>query len=152
MADCSGAIAQGDQAVLSNTHFAMAVHVLSALAFNEGKLVGSADLARSIGTNPSFLRGLLGQLREGGLIETRLGTGGGSALARSPEQISLLDVYRVTEVKPALTSHTCDGGSPCVVARNMEQILHDLNTRLEATVGQELAKTTLADLVARYIR
>ena len=31
----------------------MAVHVLSALAYNDGKIVGSEDLAQTVGTNPS---------------------------------------------------------------------------------------------------
>jgi len=33
----------GRQAMLSNTHFALAVHVLTALAYNEGKVVGIRD-------------------------------------------------------------------------------------------------------------
>jgi Rrf2 family protein len=138
--------------MLSNTHFSMAVHVLSALAYNEGQVVGSEPLARSMGTNPSFLRGLIGQLRDAGLVETRLGKGGGSLLARPAAQITLLDIYRVTESRPALTVHTCDGKSPCPVARNMEKLLSDLNQKLETTVTSELQKTTLADLVGHYIR
>jgi len=138
--------------MLSNTHFSLAVHVLSALAFNEGQVVGSEMLARSMGTNPSFLRGLIGQLRDGGLVETRLGKGGGSLLARPADQITLLDIYRVTELRPALTAHACDGSSPCPVARNMEKMLQDLNRKLEDTVTSELQKTTLADLVGTYIR
>ena len=59
--------------LLSNTHFSLAVHVLSALAYNEGELLASEKLAHSMGTNPSFLRGLVGQLREAGLVETKLG-------------------------------------------------------------------------------
>jgi Rrf2 family protein len=138
--------------MLSNTHFSLAVHVLSALAFNEGQVVGSGDLAKSMGTNPSFLRGIIGQLRVGGLVETRLGKGGGSTLARPADQITLLDIYNVTEQKPALTAHVCDGSSPCPVARNMEKMLEDLNRKLEDTVTTELQKTTLADLVGNYIR
>ena len=138
--------------MLSNTHFSMAVHVLSALAFNEGKVVGSEILAKSMGTNPSFLRGIIGQLRDGGLVETRLGKGGGSTLARPADQINLLDIYQVTELKPALTAHVCDGTSACPVARNMEKMLEDLNRKLEDTVTTELQKTTLADLVGQYIR
>jgi len=68
--------------MLSNTHFSMAVHVLSVLAYQEGQVVGSEDLARSVGTNPSFLRGLIGVLRKAGLVETQLGKGGGTKLAR----------------------------------------------------------------------
>ena len=138
--------------MLSNTHFSMAVHVLSALAYNEGELVSSENLARSMGTNPSFLRGLVGQLRDAGLVETRLGKGGGMTLARPADMISLLDVYRVTELKPALATHTCDGSSPCPVAQNMDRLLQDLNRKLEDTVTTELEKITLADLVGTYLR
>lgn len=138
--------------MLSNTHFTLAVHVLTALAFQEGKVIGSSDLAKSMGTNPSFLRGIMGQLRDAGLVETRLGKAGGSVLARPADQITLLDIYHVTEMKPALTAHVCDGSSPCPVARNMEKMLEDLNRKLEDTVTTELQKTTLADLLGEYIR
>lgn len=144
--------ANRSQAMLSNTHFSLAVHVLSALAYAEGQVLGSEMLAKSMGTNPSFLRGLIGQLRDAGLVGTKLGKGGGSFLARPADQITLLDVYRVTEIKPAMTSHVCDGSSPCPVARNMEKMLEDLNRKLEDTVTTELQKTTLADLVGQYIR
>lgn len=138
--------------MLSNTHFSRAVHALSAMAFNEGQVVGSEMLAGSMGTNPSFLRGLLGQLRDAGLVETRLGKTGGSTLARPADQITLLDIYRVTELKPAMTAHTCDGKSACPVAQNMEKMLEDLNRKLENTVTTELKKITLADLIGDYIR
>ena len=92
--------------MLSNTHFSMAVHVLSALAYKDGEVVASEDLARTVGTNPSFLRGLIGQLKDAGLVETHLGKGGGTTLARSPSRITLRDVYRATESGPALTTHT----------------------------------------------
>lgn len=138
--------------MLSNTQFSMAVHVLSALAYADGELLGSENLARSMGTNPSFLRGLVGQLRDAGLVETRLGKGGGMTLARPADRITLLDVYRVTELKPALATHTCDGKSVCPVARNMDRLLQDLNRRLEDTVTSELEKITLADLVGTYLK
>ncbi len=137
--------------MLSNTHFSIAVHVLSALAYNKGQLVGSEDLARTVGTNPSFLRGLIGELRDAGLVETRLGKGGGAKLAKPAARITLYDVYRATESKPALTTHHCDGNSRCEVAKKMEGILKDLNRRLEGAVESELGKTTLADLMAEYL-
>ncbi len=138
--------------MLSNTHFSLAVHALSAMAFNEGQVVGSEMLAGSMGTNPSFLRRLLGQLRDAGLVETRLGKAGGSTLARPADQITLLDIYRVTELRPAMTAHACDGKSACPVAQNMEKMLEDLNCKLENTVTTELKKTTLANLIGDYIR
>ncbi len=137
--------------MLSNSHFAMAVHVLCALAWNEGRVIGSENLARSVGTNPSFLRGLIGNLRDAGLVETRPGKGGGSKLARSAGAITLHDVYLATESTPALKAHVPDCESPCPVARNMERLLNKVNERLEDTLTVELKRTTVADLVAEYI-
>jgi Rrf2 family protein len=137
--------------MLSNTHFSMAVHVLSVLAYQEGRLVGSEDLARSVDTNPSFLRGLIGVLRNAALVETRVGKGGGTTLARPATRITLYDVYLATESQPALKSHECNDRSKCIVARNMVGLLEDVNQRLEGAVEEELKKMTLADLVSQYI-
>lgn len=137
--------------MLSNSRFAMAVHLLCALAWNKGRLVGSQDLAFSVGTNPSFLRGLISDLREAGLVETRQGKGGGSTLARPAGSITLHDVYLATETRPALKVHVPDCESPCLVARNMEQLLNSVNERLEETLEAELKRKTVADLVAEYI-
>jgi len=137
--------------MLSNTHFSMAVHVLSALAYNDGGVVGSEDLARTVGTNPSFLRGLIGQLKEAGLVETHLGTGGGTTLARSASKITLRDVYRATESQPALKTHACDRKSPCPVAQGMDQLLGNVNDRVQKVLESELKRMTVADLVASYI-
>ena len=135
--------------MLSNSHFSIAVHVLTALALNPGRYMPSAMLASSVSTNPAFLRGLIGRLRYQGLIETRLGKGGGARLARDPEEVTLLEVYRATETGPTMATHECDGASPCPVARGIPQILDDLSERLDAAVAAELARTTVADLAGR---
>lgn len=137
--------------VLSNSHFALAVHFLCALAWNKGEVIGSGDIARSMGTNPSFLRGLIGNLRKAGLVATRQGKGGGSLLARPAEAITLHDVYLATETQPVLKRHAPDCGSDCPVARSMDNVLANVDRKLEATLITELQKTTIADLVAQHI-
>ncbi len=137
--------------MLSNTHFSMAIHLLCALAWNEGRTVGSEMLARSVGTNPSFLRGLIGNLRDAGLVETRQGKGGGSRLAIPAGSITLHDVYQAMEASPALTVHSPDCDSACPVARSMERVLDRVNKLLEDTLAVELKRTTVADLVTEHI-
>lgn len=137
--------------MLSNTHFSMAVHVLVALAYNKGQVVGSADLGKTVGTNPSFLRGLIGQLKEAGLVETQMGKGGGARLARPAAKITLQDIYRATETQPALKMHGCDSSSPCPVARGMQEVLDQVSNRIETAVASELKQTTVASLLAKYI-
>lgn len=137
--------------MLTNTHFSIAVHVLSALAYSDGTVAASKDLARTVGTNPSFLRGLIGQLREGGLVETHLGKGGGTKLAQSASKITLYDVYRATESLPVLKTHACDSHSSCPVAQGMDRMLTTVNDRLEKALESELKRMTIAKLVASHV-
>jgi Rrf2 family protein len=138
--------------MLSNTHFAMATHVLSVLAYRKGELIGSEELAYSVGTNPSFLRGLIGQLRDAGLVETQPGKGGGARLARPASRVTLLDVYQATESGPAMRTHACDTSHECPVARNMEELLGEVAGRIEAVVEGELRRVTLGSLVAGHVK
>ncbi len=129
----------------------MAIHVLSALAYSDGELLGSDYLAKSVGTNPSFLRGLIGRLRDAGLVETQMGKGGGTRLARKASKISLRDVYLATESNPAVKAHGCCDKSMCPVGANMSTLLSDINGRIEKAVESELKQTTVADLLKQYI-
>ena len=129
----------------------MAVHVLSALAYTDGEVIGSDDLAKTVGTNPSFLRGLIGRLRDAGLVETQLGKGGGACLARLPSKITLRDVYLAVESRPTLKSHDCNDKSECPVAASMSTVLSHINDRIEKAVESELKQLTVADLLASYI-
>lgn len=128
-----------------NTHFAIALHVLVALALNEGKAVSSSRLAGSVGTNPAFLRHILGRCRRAGLIATKLGTGGGTRLTRPPAEITLLEVYRVIEGETSLLTHE-PSDSPCIVAKQLPEMLSDLSKRIDSAVATELEGTTIAEM------
>jgi Rrf2 family protein len=104
-----------------------------------------------VGTNPSFLRGLIGRLREAGLVETQMGKGGGTRLARRAAKISLRDVYLAIETRPALKTHGCSDKSMCPVQANMSTLLSDINSRVERAVESELKRTTVADILKSYI-
>ncbi len=132
--------------IAGNTHFALATHVLTALAFNDGRLVTSATLAKSAGTNAAFLRAVMSRLREAGLIETKLGAGGGSTLAKSPRAITLLDVFRATNGNAELKSHDCTGAN-CAVAKKIPAILDRLESRLDDVLAKELRRVSIAKLV-----
>src|SRR5438105_2398663 len=75
--------------VRTSCRFAMAVHVLSVLAYKEGVPVTSALLASSVNTNPVIIRRLLLSLQRDKLVETRKGSASGSRLSRSPGRINL---------------------------------------------------------------
>ncbi|HEU4536889.1 MAG TPA: Rrf2 family transcriptional regulator, partial [Polyangiaceae bacterium] len=102
----------------SSSRFALGVHVLVALAVR-GEVMASDELAASVNTNPAFLRQLIGRLREAGLVASKLGTGGGSLLARPAETITLDEIYRATEARPLVALHHSEPHRGCLVGRNI---------------------------------
>jgi Rrf2 family protein len=131
----------------TSCRFAMAVHVLAVLAYNEGNSVTSGCLAGSVNTNPVIIRRLLLALQRARLVETRKGPGAGSRLSRSPRSINLAEVYRAVEdAEPFATparkpSRSCPVGS--CIADALDKIFESAETALE----RDLAKTTLADVL-----
>jgi Rrf2 family protein len=138
--------------VFANSHFALAAHVLTALAVHEDGPVTSTELARSVNTNPAFLRTLLGRLRAAGLIEVSLGKGGGARLAKPASRLTLAEVYRAVERRPAAQLHRCSPNRSCVVGRNILPLLQGVVDDVETAALKRLAGTTVADLAARVLR
>ncbi len=139
--------------MFANSHFALATHVVTALAVRgDGPRVTSTDLAQSVNTNPAFLRTLLGQLRRAGLIEVALGKGGGARLARPASKVTLADVYRAVEHRPPVQIHRCPPSRRCIVGRNILPILEVVVRDVESAAVDRLARTTVADLAARVRR
>ena len=139
--------------MFANSHFALATHVMTVLAVHRDQgPVTSAQIARSINTNPAFLRTLLGRLREAGLIEISLGKGGGAQLARAPSRVTLADVYEAVEKRPAIRLHRCPPNKSCVVGRNIIPLLDDVVNDVETAALRKLAATTVADLAAQTLR
>src|SRR5690242_10581716 len=79
-----------------NCRFAMAVHVLAALA-SKGERLSSSYLAENFGTNAVVVRRLMADLQRAGLVENVKGTRGGTVLAKRPEKITLDEIYRAVD-------------------------------------------------------
>src|SRR5690606_9763948 len=74
-----------------------AIRILMYCAANEGRLSRIPDIAEAYSLSELFLFKILQPLVENGLVETVRGRHGGVRLAKPAEQITLLDVVRVTE-------------------------------------------------------
>ena len=129
-----------------NSRFAVAVHVMTALAHNRGEWISSPALAGSVRTNPVVIRRLLIKLRRSGLIRAHTGKSGGVQLARRPESITLLDIFRAVE-----------GGSPfllpdkpenraCEVSCAMKPLLSTVLAETDRAISNSLEKVRLSDL------
>jgi Rrf2 family protein len=129
-----------------NSRFAVAVHILALLALS-GESLSSKDIACSVNTNPVVVRRLLGLLSKGGLVETQLGVEGGSSLAQPPEQITLWQIYRLTEPGELFALHPSPPDPLCVCGRNIQPVLSNFFREAETAIAQVLDQATLADVV-----
>ena len=130
----------------TSSRFAVAVHVLSLLATTPGP-VSSVYIAGSVNTNPVLIRRILGQLRRAGLTQSVRGTAGGTLLARAPEQISLLDVYRAVEEPGVLALHRNDPNPDCAVGRNITRVLGGVLDQAQDAVDRVFEAMTLHDIL-----
>ena len=129
-----------------NSRFAVAVHILALLALT-GDSLSSKDIACSVNTNPVVVRRLLGLLSKGGLVETQLGVEGGSSLVQPPEQITLWQIYRLTEPGELFSLHPSPPDPLCACGRNIQPVLSGFFQEAETAMAQVLGQATLADVV-----
>jgi Rrf2 family protein len=138
--------------MFANSHFALATHVLVALAIKDGTPMSSAALAKSVNTNPAFLRQLLGRLRDAGLVEVTMGPNGGAVLARAATKLSLADVYAAIEPDAPARLHASDPNPACPVGRNIVPLLDGVMQDVESAALSRLAGVTIAGLAQQVRR
>lgn len=127
-----------------NTHFVLAVHLMLVMTRRGETPMTSADAARSVNSNPVFLRRVLQQLAAAGLIKTQPGPGGGSRLARPAAEITLADVYRAVTEEGIFPLHTQAPNPKCPVGACVQESLTPTLTAAESALIAVLESRTLA--------
>lgn len=102
---------------------------------------------------PSFLAKIISQLSIAGLIHTSRGARGGVSLARSPEDISILEVVEAIDGPIALnecthSSGACPFGESCPLRPLWCETQAELVERLRKTNFGQFAKTEAHSTVA----
>ncbi|MBG7697632.1 Rrf2 family transcriptional regulator [Streptomyces sp. MC1] len=134
----------------ANSRLTIATHALAwlALAQRRGReVLTSEQVAASVNTNPVIIRRSLGDLRRAGLVEVRHGAGAGWSLAREPEGITLLEVYDAVDAQPPFGLHRTEPNPECPVGRGIRPALSGVYGRVEQVMRQELAETSIADVL-----
>jgi Rrf2 family protein len=129
-----------------------AIHCVALLAgLPQGGLLSAAALAEFHGVSPSYLLKHLQPLSVAGILEAVPGPKGGYRLARSPHEVSLLEVvltvegnepaFRCTEIRQRGPGCSRKKPSrPCEINAAM--------LRAEQAYRAELARVTIADILA----
>jgi Rrf2 family protein len=129
-----------------NSRFAVSLHILTYLAYRAGASVPSAEIAASVDTNAVVIRRLLSALVKARLVKTQKGASGGFALASTPENISLLDVYRAVEPQPDHGLRHFAPNHKCPVGAKIESILQGIFFKAQAGMEAELGHVTLGQV------
>ncbi|HEV8591586.1 MAG TPA: Rrf2 family transcriptional regulator [Pyrinomonadaceae bacterium] len=130
-----------------NKQFSIAVHLLAGLGYAQEDFTSSM-LAKSVNTSPSFIRRVLAKLSKANLIVTATGKTGSTKLARRPETISLLEIYRAVEAPMAFAIHDYPAQTSCAVSCNIKASLEKVLSRTQASMEKGLAEISLADVIA----
>lgn len=136
----------------TSTRFAVAAHILTALAVSDGKPMRSEDIAYSASTGAVVVRGLLSRLGNAGLTKSQLGAGGGALLAKPAGEIRLLDVYEAVEETELFSLHRTPPCDSCAVGGNILEAMQPALTRARSALEQELANTSIAEIAAEVAR
>ncbi|MCA1833527.1 MAG: Rrf2 family transcriptional regulator [Actinomycetota bacterium] len=110
--------------------------------------VPAREIARNQNIPLRFLEHQLAALHKAGLVDSFRGAGGGCALARDPQDVSLAEVIEVLE-GPLSAMFCLDPHDEATCPKDHACGLQELWSRVEAAVRDVFTHTTLADLVER---
>ncbi len=132
-----------------NSRFAVAVHVLSLMAWSGEEPLKSEQVAESVNTNAVVIRRILADLADAGLVVSQTGSLGGSRLATDPAKTTLLDVYQALEYGGVFSLHRQPPSRDCPVGVNIETVLGEVLQEVDSAVEQVLKNITIDDVVQR---
>jgi Rrf2 family protein len=130
-----------------NSQFAIGIHLLALLAQTPEESLTSERMAGSVNTNPVFIRRILGRLADAGLVVSQPGVSGGWRLARDPQTISLLEVYRAVEEGHLLGMHHSNPNPDCLIGRNIQRTLTIYFDDAQRAFEERLARQTVAQVL-----
>ncbi|WP_337098177.1 Rrf2 family transcriptional regulator [Paenibacillus sp. YIM B09110] len=128
--------------------FGLSLQALVILA-QKPNICPSAEIASRLDADATLLRRVLVKLARENLIETREGRDGGYRLKRSPESITLADVYTALKVGEPLCSNMLDTASSQEFGLEMKAAFTEIASEVERKTLEALQPYTIADLAQR---
>lgn len=133
-----------------DTRLSRLLHILIHMDRHDGAAT-SETIAAMLGTNAVVVRRTMAGLREQGYVRSEKGHGGGWALARPLQEITLLDIHRALGA-PALFSIGLAGDNPnCVVEQAVNASLAGAMKDAETILLARFATITLAELAEQSL-
>ena len=119
--------------------------VLYLTQLGEDQRAATSQIAQDQQIPPSFLAKIVSQLSVAGLLQTSRGARGGVSLARSPEEISLLEVVEAIDgpilLNDCVGNGNCKFGDDCPMKPVWCDAQVELVGRLRSTTFDQFIKT-----------
>lgn len=135
----------------TSVQFTVAAHIMALLGSFRNKEISSAAVAASVNADPTFVRKSLSKLSNAGLVTTTRGKNGASTLTRSPEKITLLDIYRASAAPPTFAIHKYPVERRCPISRNIKGSMSSVLKKAQKSFEDTLDRITLADVVEEIL-
>ena len=133
-----------------DTRFSVSVQIMMTLAFHKDELMNSEQLAGVLKSNPTFIRKLVSNLVEAGLVQSFRGKGGGIKLASDSGTITLKQIYlAAAEDKTLMSTHQKPIIKNCPVSCCIQDVLEEIVDGIESSTKMYLGKKTLSDLMKK---
>jgi Rrf2 family protein len=137
---------------LKNVQFTVAAHIAAVLAGRYGEPVTSATLAGSVNAEPTFVRRSIAKLSKAGILTATRGKHGACTLAKPPQEISMLDIYRASEAPAAFAIHSYPIRQECAISTHIKTSMEEVLVDAQAGFEARLAAKSLADVVDAILR
>jgi Rrf2 family protein len=132
---------------MASNRFSIAIHALGLLARADDKPLKSEQIACLVKTNPVVIRRILSELRRAQIVVSQAGAAGGTRLARKPEEILLVEIYRVIESRQIFALHRRKPDEKCEIGQSIEVVLLQIQNKLDRAIEDGLGKMTLAEVL-----
>ncbi|TGL58354.1 Rrf2 family transcriptional regulator [Leptospira sarikeiensis] len=128
------------------SRYSIAIHILSLIDQDKEEASSSQIMADSIGTNPVVVRNILGKLKKAGLVESKQGVAG-AKLAKPPQEIQLLQIYKAVETEAPLFSIHDKPNPKCPIGKKIQITLTGIFQEAQAALEAKLSEFYLSDVL-----
>lgn len=136
-----------------STKCSIAIHTLILVGMYSQQIKLTSELiAKSTGCNPVIIRNLFQMLQDQNIIKVKRGVNGGVELIRSPEQITIWDIYQAVQTEctsPLIGIHPHPYEN-CPVGAHIKEVLAEPYQQIFQALQNEMEQYTLAMLITRF--
>lgn len=132
-----------------STKLSDAVHIMAFIAIHQEYDLSSTVIADSIQTNPAFVRQIMMKLKKAGLMSSVNGHAKPS-LAKSAEEITLLDIYKAVEGNKPLLHLDTHTNPECGVGINIQLALQEYYNEIQKGTETHMSGISLQDIIRLY--